>query len=59
VPNNPDLVPISINLSSQQLIIVIANISSTIDAPAFVDLMGEFFRVFELEYLVKSSKKIM
>jgi hypothetical protein len=56
MPNNPDLVPTSINLSPQQLIIAIANIPPTINATAFVDLVGEFFQVVELEFPVKSSK---
>jgi hypothetical protein len=43
MPNNPDLVPISINLSPQQLITVIANIPPTINALAFANTMGEFF----------------
>jgi hypothetical protein len=43
VPNNPDSVPISVNLSLQQLIVGIANIPPTIDAPAFANPMGEFF----------------
>jgi hypothetical protein len=43
VPNNPNPVPTSVNLSPQQLIVVIANIPSTIDAPIFVDPVGEFF----------------
>jgi hypothetical protein len=43
MPNNPNPVPTSLNLSLQQLIVVIANIRPTIDALAFVDLMGEFF----------------
>jgi len=59
MPNNPDLVPTSVNLSPQQLIVIIANIPPTIDALAFVDLVGEFFQVLELEFLVKSSKKIL
>jgi hypothetical protein len=56
MPNNPDLVPTLINLSLQQFIITIANIPPTIDAPAFADLVGEFFRVLELNFLVKSSE---
>jgi hypothetical protein len=32
MPNNSDLVPISVNLSLQQLIITIANIPPTINA---------------------------
>jgi hypothetical protein len=43
MPNNPNPVPTSINIFPQQLIIVIANIPPTIDAPTFVDPMGEFF----------------
>jgi hypothetical protein len=43
VPNNPNMVPTSINLSPQQLITAIANILPTIDALTFVDPMGEFF----------------
>jgi hypothetical protein len=73
MPNNLDPVPTSINFSLQQLIVAIANIPPTIDAPvfvdsvgeffrvfelaAFVDSVGEFFRVFELEFLVKSFEK--
>jgi len=59
VPNNPDPIPISVNLYLQQLIVVTANILPTIDALAFVDLMGELFRVLELEFLVQNSEKIM
>jgi hypothetical protein len=59
VPNNLDPVPISVNLSPQQLIVATVNIPPTIDALAFVDLMGEFFQVFELEFLVKSFEKIL
>jgi hypothetical protein len=43
MPNNPDLVPISVNLSPQQLITAITNILPTIDAIAFADPVGEFF----------------
>jgi len=42
VPNNPDPVPTSINISPQQLIIATVNIPPTIDAPAFTDPVGEF-----------------
>jgi hypothetical protein len=59
VPNNLNPVPTLINFSLQQLIIATANISPTIDAPAFVDLVGEFFRVLELEFLIKKSEKIL
>jgi len=57
MPNNPDSVPTLVNLSPQQLIAATANIPPTTDAPAFVDPVGEFFRILELEFLVKSSKK--
>jgi hypothetical protein len=43
MPNNPDPVPISVNLSLQQFIVATVNIPPTIDAAAFVDPMGEFF----------------
>jgi hypothetical protein len=43
VPNNPDLIPTSINLPPQQLIIAATNIPPTIDASTFVDPVGEFF----------------
>jgi hypothetical protein len=59
MPYNPDLGPISINFYPQQFIVVIANIPPIIDALAFADPVGEFFRVFELEFLVQNSKKIM
>jgi hypothetical protein len=59
VPNNPNSIPTSINLSPQQLIVVTTNIPPTIDAPAFVDLVGEFFRVLELEFPIKSFDKIL
>jgi hypothetical protein len=57
MPNNPDLVSTSINISPQQLIIVIANILPTIDAPVFADPMGEFFRILELEFPVNNFEK--
>jgi hypothetical protein len=57
VPNNPDPVPTSVNLSPQQLIAATANIPPTTDAPTFVDPVGEFFRILELEFPVKSSEK--
>ncbi len=59
MPNNRDLVPTSVNISPQQLLGATVNISPTIDAPAFVDLVGEFFRVLELKFMVKSSEKIL
>jgi len=43
VPNNPNPVPTSVNISPQQIIAVIVNIPPTIDAQAFVDPVGEFF----------------
>jgi hypothetical protein len=59
VPNNPDPRPTSVNLSPQQLIVATANIPLTTDARAFVDPVGEFFRILELEFPVKSSEKIL
>jgi hypothetical protein len=59
MPNNPNLVLISINLSPQQLIITTVNIPPTIDALTFVDHMREFFQVLELKFLVKSFEKIL
>jgi hypothetical protein len=43
VPNNPDLVPTSVNLSPKQLIAATTNIPLTTDALVFVDPVGEFF----------------
>jgi hypothetical protein len=59
VPNNPDSVLTSVNLSPQQLIVATTNILPTINARAFADPMGEFFRILELEFSVKNSEKIM
>jgi len=59
VPNNPNPVPTSVNLSPQQLITATANIPPTIDVPTFTDPVGEFFRILELEFPVKSSEKIL
>jgi hypothetical protein len=43
VPNNPNLVLTSINLSPQQLIAATTNIPPTIDAPTFADPVGKSF----------------
>jgi hypothetical protein len=59
MPNNPDPVPTLVNLSPQQLIVATANIPPRTDAPTFDDPVGEFFRILELEFLVKSSEKIL
>ncbi len=59
MPNNPNLVPTSLNLSPQQLIAATANILPTTDASAFANPVGEFFRVLELEFQVKSFEKIL
>jgi hypothetical protein len=59
VPNYPDPVPTSVNLSPQQFIAATVNIPLTTDALAFVDPVGEFFRILELEFPVKSSEKIL
>jgi len=59
VPNNPNPVPISINLCPQQLIVATINISPTINALAFANPLGEFLRVLELEFSLKSFEKIL
>jgi hypothetical protein len=59
VPNNLNIVPTLVNLSPHQLITTTTNITPTIDAPAFVNLMGEFVRVLKLEFSVKNSEKIL
>jgi hypothetical protein len=46
VPNNLYLIPISINLFLQQLIIATANIPPTNDAPTFVDPVRNSFKFF-------------
>jgi len=56
MPNNLDLVPTSINIFPLQLIAATANITPTIDAPAFANPVGEFIQVLKLEFSVKSSK---
>jgi len=43
MPNNPNLIPISLNIYPQQFIAIIANIPPTIDARAFVDPVGNSF----------------
>jgi hypothetical protein len=57
IPNIPYSIPTLINLSFQQLIVTITNIPPTIDAPAFANPVGEFFRVLELEFSVKCFEK--
>ncbi len=57
VPNNPNPVLILVNLSFEQFIVAIANIPLTINAPSFVNTVGEFFRVLKLEFSVKNSEK--
>jgi len=42
MPNNLDLVTTLVNLSPQQLIVIITNIPSTIIVPTFADPMGNF-----------------
>jgi len=59
MPNNRNPVPTSVNLSPQQLIAATTNIPPTIDAPTFADPVGEFFRVLELKFPVKSFEKIL
>jgi len=57
MPNNPDPIPTLVNFYPQQLIVATTNTPPTIDAPAFVDQVGEFFQVLELEFSVKNMKK--
>ncbi len=52
MPNNPNLVLISVNISPQQLIVVIAKNPPSIDALAFANPMVEFFRILELKFSV-------
>ena len=59
VANNPAPVPTSVALSPQQLATAMVNIPPTIDSSTFSDPVGEFFRVLELEFPVKSSEKIL
>jgi hypothetical protein len=56
MPNILDPVLTSINLFPQQFIVTATNIPPIIDAPAFANLVGEFFRVLELEFPIKNSK---
>jgi hypothetical protein len=48
VQNNPDLIPTLVKFFPQQFIVAIANNPPTIDALAFANQVGEFFRVLEL-----------
>ena len=57
--NNPAPVPTSVALSPQQLAAATDTISPTIGSPTFSDPVGEFFRILELEFPVKSSEKIL
>jgi hypothetical protein len=59
MPNNLDPVLTLVNLSPQQFISATVNIPPTIDALAFIDPVGEFFRILELEFSIKSFEKIM
>jgi hypothetical protein len=59
MPNNPDPVPTLVNIFLQQLIVATANIPPTIDAPAFVDPVGELFQVLKLEFFIKNFEKIL
>jgi hypothetical protein len=59
MPNNPNPIPTLINLSLQQLIVATTNIPPTTDALTSINPMGEFFRVLELEFPIKSSEKIL
>jgi len=57
VRNNPDLIPISINFSPQQLIVVIINIPPTINAPAFAIQLGNSFEFSSWDFWLRVLKK--
>ena len=59
VPNNPAPPPTSVALTPQELDAATANVTPTIGSSTFADPVGEFFRVLELEFPVKSSEKIL
>jgi len=59
MPYNLDSIPTSVNIPPQQFTTATANIYPTIDALAFADQVGEFFQILELEFSIKSSKKIL
>jgi hypothetical protein len=58
LPNNPDPIPISVNLFFQQLIAATVNIFPTIDAMVFVEPMRKLFQVLELKFPVNNFEKI-
>jgi hypothetical protein len=58
MPNNPNPIPTSVNLSLQQLIVITTNIPPIMDAPSFATPVGEFVQDLKLEFLVKVLKKI-
>jgi hypothetical protein len=57
MPNNPNPVLISINLSPQQLIVALQTFFPPSMHQLFTDLVGEFFQVLQLEFPIKISKK--
>jgi hypothetical protein len=59
MPNYPNPIPTLVKKILQQFNVITASIPPTINALAFVNPMGEFFRGLWLEFLVKSSEKIM
>jgi hypothetical protein len=59
MPNNLDPVPTLVNLFPQQLIAATTNISPTTNAPTFANPVGEFFRVLELEFPIKSFENFL
>jgi hypothetical protein len=58
MPNNPDPVPTSVNLFPQQLIVATPNIPITINAPAFVDPVGNSFEFLSWNFQLRVLKKI-
>jgi hypothetical protein len=57
MPKYPNVIPTLVILFFQQFIVAIANIPPTMDAPTFTNPVGEFFRILELEFPIKNSKK--
>jgi len=59
VLNNLDPIPTLVILSPQQLIVITSNILPTNNPPTFANRMGEFFRILELEFFIKSFENFL
>jgi hypothetical protein len=57
VPNNPNPILTSVNLSPQQLIVAIVNIPPTINTLAFADSVGNFFEFLNWNFQSRVLKK--